>query len=172
MQTFLFLLVPFLACLVLVGIHAYLGIHVLARGVIFVDIALAQIAALGTTVAFLRGHEISSGTAYAYSLSFTFIGAAVFALSRNLRERVPQEAIIGITYAVAAALSVLLVDKAPNGIEKIKQLLVGHVDFVSPAHVAVQVQPARVHERGLRVRAPRRASVDRQDNLPKRFAGF
>src|SRR4051812_24550362 len=97
-----FLATPFAACLILVGVHAYLGIHVLARGVIFVDIALAQVAALGTTVAFLLGHSMDGTAAYLCSLAFTFVGAAVFALSRNLRERVPQEAIIGITYAVAA----------------------------------------------------------------------
>src|SRR2546423_5613786 len=104
-----FLIVPFLACIILVGIHAYLGIHVLSRGVIFVDIALAQIAALGTTVAYLAGHDLDSYTAYFYSLGFTFLGATIFALSRNLRERVPQEAFIGITYAVATAASILIV---------------------------------------------------------------
>jgi zinc/manganese transport system permease protein len=131
-----FLLMPFLACLILVGIHAYLGIHVLARGVIFVDIALAQIAALGTTVALLAGFDHDSTAAYLFSLGFTFIGAAIFALSRNLRARVPQEAFIGITYAVAAALAILIVDKAPHGTEHIKEILVGNILWVSGPHVA------------------------------------
>ena len=130
-----FLAFPFLACLILTGIHAYLGIHVLARGVIFVDIALAQIAALGATVALTRGHDIHDAHAYFYSLGFTFIGAAVFALTRNLRERVPQEAFIGITYAVAAALSILLLSKAPHGDEHIKHLLVGDLLFVTKEKV-------------------------------------
>ena len=130
-----FLIVPFIACLILVGIHAYLGIHVLARGVIFVDIALAQIAALGTTTAMLMGHEPDTTTAYLYSLGFTFIGAALFALSRDIRERVPQEAIIGITYAVSSALAILLVDNVPHGIEHIKSILIGNILWVTPRHV-------------------------------------
>lgn len=132
-----FLAMPFLACLILVGIHAYLGIHVLARGVIFVDIALAQIAALGATVALMRGHDIHDANAYFYSLGFTFIGAAVFAVTRNLRERVPQEAFIGITYAFAAALSILLLSKAPHGDEHIKHLLVGDLLFVTKEKVVL-----------------------------------
>ncbi len=130
-----FLVFPFLACLILTGIHAYLGIHVLARGVIFVDIALAQIAALGATVALMRGHDIHDATAYFYSLGFTFLGAATFALTRNLRERVPQEAFIGITYAFASALSILLLSKAPHGDEHIKHLLVGDLLFVTKEKV-------------------------------------
>lgn len=132
-----FLLAPFVACLILVGIHAYLGLHVLAREVIFVDIALAQIAALGTTVAFLAGYELDGAPAYGVSLAFTFVGAAVFALSRNLRERVPQEAIIGITYAVASAASILFVDKAPHGAEHIKYILVGNILWVTWEHVGL-----------------------------------
>jgi zinc/manganese transport system permease protein len=119
-----------------VGIHAYLGIHVLARGVVFVDIALAQIAALGATVAFMNGYDPEGGKAYAVSLGFTFIGALLFALSRRLVNRVPQEAIIGITYAVAASLAILLVDAAPHGSEHIKQVLVGNLLWITPAHVA------------------------------------
>ena len=130
---------PTLACVVLVLIHSYLGIHVLARGVIFVDIALAQIAALGTTVAILTGHDedIHGATAYLYSLGFTFVGAAIFAVSRNLRERVPQEAFIGITYAVASAAVILMVDKSAHGAEHIKHLLVGNLLTVTAGHVAV-----------------------------------
>ena len=132
-----FLAMPFAACLILVGIHAYLGIHVLARGVIFVDIALAQIAALGTTTAFLAGYELDGAPAYFFSLGFTFVGATVFALSRRLRERIPQEAFIGIAYAVAAAAAILFVDKAPHGAEHIKYILVGNLLWVSKAHVAL-----------------------------------
>ena len=82
MDIFTFLLLPFLTGLVLTGIHAYLGVHVVERGVIFVDLSLAQIAALGTTVAFLAGHDLHSGVSYFWSLGFTIIGAAVFALTR------------------------------------------------------------------------------------------
>lgn len=127
---------PFLACLVLVTIHAYLGMHVLARGVIFVDLALAQIAALGSTVAVLAGHDLHSQTAYLTSLGFTFLGAMVFAMSRIRFRGVPQEAIIGVTYAVASSASILAVDQAPHGAEHIKALLVGSILWVTPAQVA------------------------------------
>ncbi len=126
---------PFLACLVLTGIHVYLGLHVLARGVIFVDLALAQMAALGITVAFLAGHPIQGEATYWYALAFTVCGAALFSLTRVRRAPIPQEAIIGIVYAVSAAMTVLVVDRAPQGSEHIKQLLVGSILTVSPADV-------------------------------------
>src|ERR1044071_8666174 len=104
MDTLQFLLAPFLASLILTGIHAYLGVHVVERGVIFVDLSLAQIAALGTTIAYLAGHDLHSGVTYFWSLGFTILGAAIFAFTRVHREtRIPQEAIIGIVYAVSAA---------------------------------------------------------------------
>ena len=130
-----FLWAPFLACLVLTGIHVYLGLHVLARGVIFVDLALAQVAALGITVAFLAGHPIQSQAAYWYALAFTVGGAALFAVSRVHRAPIPQEAIIGIVYAVSAAAAVLVVDRAPQGGEHIKQLLVGSILTVTPQEI-------------------------------------
>jgi zinc/manganese transport system permease protein len=130
-----FLWWPLLACLVLTGIHVYLGLHVLARGIIFVDLALAQVAALGITVAFLVGHPIQSPAAYWYALAFTAGGAALFAVSRVHRAPIPQEAIIGIVYVVSAATAVLVVDRAPQGGEHIKQLLVGSILTVTPAEV-------------------------------------
>src|SRR3989442_980246 len=130
-----FLAVPLLACLLLTAIHVYLGLHVLARGVIFVDLALAQVAALGVTVAFLAGHPIQSEAAYWYALAFTLGGAALFAGSRARRAPVPQEAIIGIVYAVSAAAGMIVVDRAPKGSEHIKQLLVGSILTVTPAEV-------------------------------------
>jgi zinc/manganese transport system permease protein len=138
---------PFLACLVLAGVHVYLGLHVLARGVIFVDLALAQVAALGMTVALLAGYGFQSAGASYYALAFTGAGAAIFALTRPRRDApatpraptahgIPQEAIIGIVYAVAAALTVLVLDRVPQGGEQIKQLLVGSVLAVTPGEVA------------------------------------
>jgi zinc/manganese transport system permease protein len=126
-----FLWVPFLACLVLTGIHVYLGLHVLARGIIFVDLALAQVAALGITVALLAGHPIQSEAAYWYALVFTLAGSLLFAVSRTHRAPIPQEAIIGIVYAVSAAIAILVIDRAPQGSEHIKQLLVGSILTVS-----------------------------------------
>ncbi len=130
-----FLLWPFLACLILTGIHTYLGIHVIRRGVIFVDLALAQMAALGSTLAILSGHDLHDPAAYYYSLGMTFIGAAVFSLSRQRRERIPQEAIIGITYVVSAAAALVFLDRAPGGAEHIRSLLVGNILTVTPGEV-------------------------------------
>jgi zinc/manganese transport system permease protein len=131
-----FLWLPFLACLVLTGIHVYLGLHVLARGIIFVDLALAQMAALGISVAFLASHPIQSDAAYWYALAFTVGGAALFAATRVHRAPIPQEAIIGIVYAVSAAAAVLVVDRAPQGGEHIKTLLVGSILTVTGREVA------------------------------------
>ena len=126
---------PLLACLILTGMHVYLGLHVLSRGVIFVDLALAQVAALGIAVAFLAGHPIQSAAAYWYALAFAIGGAALFALSRIDRALLPQEAVVGIVYAVSAAAAVLVVDRAPQGGEHIKQLLVGSILTVTPTDV-------------------------------------
>jgi zinc/manganese transport system permease protein len=120
----------FFECLVLVGIHSYLGLHVIRRKVIFVDLALAQIAALGTTVGFLFGIMPDSMGAYWFSLLFTFLGAAVFSISRFRNEKIPQEAIIGLTYAIAASVTILVIDKAPHGAEHIKEVLTGSILWV------------------------------------------
>lgn len=122
---------PFAACLVLTGIHAYLGLHVIERGVIFVDLALAQIAALGATVGFLFGHGLHSQAGYFFALGFTFLGAAIFSATRFRKEKVPHEAIIGVVYAVAAAASILVLSRAPEGGEELKALLVGHLLLVT-----------------------------------------
>jgi zinc/manganese transport system permease protein len=126
------LLPAFVASLILTGIHAYLGVHVVERGVIFVDLSLAQIAALGTTVAYLAGYDLHSTGAYLFSLGFTFIGAAIFAVSRVHRKtRIPQEAIIGIAYAVSAAVAILVMSKATQETEHLKEMLVGNILSVS-----------------------------------------
>ncbi len=130
-----FMALPFAECLILVGIHSYLGIHVIRRKVIFVDLSLAQIAALGTTVGFLFGIHPHSVGAFLFSLSFTFLGAAIFAVTRTDERRVPQEAIIGIVYALAAALVILVIDRAPHGAEHIKETLTGAILWVKPKEV-------------------------------------
>jgi zinc/manganese transport system permease protein len=132
MSIFEILLPAFVASLILTGIHAYLGVHVVERGVIFVDLSLAQIAALGTTVAYLAGYDLHSSTAYLFSLGFTFLGAAIFAMSRVHRKtRIPQEAIIGIVYAVSAAIAILVMSKATQETEHLKEMLVGNILSVS-----------------------------------------
>ncbi len=135
MEILPFLLMPFLASLILTGIHAYLGVHVVERGVIFVDLALAQIAALGATVAILIGMDAHGGGSYWISLAFTFLGAAVFSLLRVRRQRIPQEAIIGITYAVASAAAILAMSKATGETEHLKDMLVGNILAVSGREV-------------------------------------
>lgn len=133
MTIFQVLLPAFVASLILTGIHAYLGVHVVERGVIFVDLSLAQIAALGTTVAYLAGYGLHSNTAYLFSLGFTFLGAAIFAMSRShsRKTRIPQEAIIGIVYAVSAAVAILVMSKATQETEHLKDMLVGNILSVS-----------------------------------------
>jgi zinc/manganese transport system permease protein len=127
-SVFQILFPAFVANLILTGIHAYLGVHVVERGVIFVDLSLAQIAALGTTVAYLAGYDLHSATAYLFSLGFTFLGAAIFAMSRVHRKtRIPQEAIIGIVYAVSAAVAILVMSKATQETEHLKEMLVGNI---------------------------------------------
>jgi zinc/manganese transport system permease protein len=135
MEMLEFLILPFLASLILTGIHAYLGVHVVERGVIFVDLALAQIAALGATVAILAGMDPHGGEAYWISLAFTFLGAGIFALARSRRaSRIPLEAFIGITYAVASA-AILAMSKATGETEHLKDMLVGNILAVSPHDV-------------------------------------
>src|SRR6478736_5242105 len=131
MEIFLFLLAPFVASLILTGIHAYLGVHVVERGVIFVDLALAQIAALGATVAIVAGMDPHGRGSYWISLGFTFLGAAIFAFARTRRGHIPQEAFIGIAYSVASAIAILLMSKATGETEHLKDMLVGNILAVS-----------------------------------------
>src|ERR1043166_1684641 len=133
-----FLAPPFVASLILTGIHAYLGVHVVERGVIFVDLSLAQIAALGATIALLM--PITNGDPHApivywISLAFTFLGALIFSMVRMRHARIPQEAIIGICYAVASAAAILAMSKATSESEHLKDMLVGNLLAVSWAEV-------------------------------------
>ena len=133
-----FLAPAFVASLILTGIHAYLGVHVVERGVIFVDLSLAQIAALGATVAIFlpAAHgDPHAPIVYWISLAFTFIGAFVFSTIRSQRARIPKEAIIGICYAVASAAAILAMSKATSESEHLKDMLVGNILAVSWAEV-------------------------------------
>ncbi|MCU1256532.1 MAG: hypothetical protein JWM83_2831 [Candidatus Angelobacter sp.] len=131
MEILQFLILPFLASLILTGIHAYLGVHVVERGVIFVDLALAQIAALGATTAILIGMDPHGTGAYWMSLGFTFIGAGIFTFVRSRQKRIPLEAFIGITYAVASAAAIIAMSKATGETEHLKDMLVGNILAVS-----------------------------------------
>ncbi len=126
---------PFLACLVLATILGYLGMHVLSRGIIFVDLALAQFAALGASLGILLKMEPEDPRAYAVSLGFTFVGALVFSFSRMRERQIPQEALIGVSWAVASSAAILAVSHAPHGAAHLEDTLVGSILWVTPAQV-------------------------------------
>ncbi|MDQ6923178.1 MAG: metal ABC transporter permease [Pseudomonadota bacterium] len=131
-----FLLLPSAASVAFVLIHAYLGVHVLRRKVVFADLALAQLSALGATVAFALGHSPSSAAGFAYALLFTTIGAALLTLVRRLARFVSQEAFVGILYVFATAATVLVVDRAPQGAEHVKRILMGSILTIGPQELA------------------------------------
>jgi zinc/manganese transport system permease protein len=128
-----FMINALLVCLILTGMHTYLGYHVVRRGVIFVDLALAQVAALGSSVGVLLGwgHHDPAGN-YVVSLGFTLFGAMLFVLFRGKREKVPIEALIGVTYAAAIALSLIVLERSATGTEEIKEMLSGSLLTVDP----------------------------------------
>ena len=122
-----FLAAPIAAALIIAGIHAYLGLHVVERGVIFVDLSLAQIASLGAAIAVWRGADPHDPSIYWMSLIFTLIGAAIFAMIKGQEAHIPQEAIIGISYAVASAAVIITMSKATGEAEHLKDMLVGNI---------------------------------------------
>jgi zinc/manganese transport system permease protein len=167
---------PLLACLVLTGIHVYLGVHVIARKVIFVDLALAQIAALGTVTGVLLGYEVGKdiNQLYLYSLAFTFFGAFVFSMTRMRGEKVPHEATIGIVYAVAFATTILVLARSPLGPLELDRIIKGELLWVQgnvvvktailyavigvfhyvfrKRFIAISVNPEKAEQEGINVR--------------------
>ncbi|MFQ5767386.1 MAG: metal ABC transporter permease, partial [Acidobacteriota bacterium] len=131
MEMLSFMAAPFAACLVLVGIHAYFGIHIIARRVLFVDLAVAQFAALGAVFGFAMGHHPGEVGSTLYSMGFATLAAALFASTRVRHEKIPQEAIIGITFVAASAAAILVADRAPEGAEHIKETLAGSLLWVT-----------------------------------------
>jgi len=129
MEALNILLYPFLACILLVSIHTYFGIHVLARGIIFVDLALAQFIGLGIAVSFLVGHDASE--VYLFSLLFAFVGASILSLSKYISKFVYIEAFIGAFYIFSLAVSILILDKTPHGYEEFKAILNGNIIWVN-----------------------------------------
>jgi len=124
---FQFLAPAIVASLIIAGIHAYLGLHVVERGVICVDLSLAQIASLGAALAVWQGYDAHGPAIYWMSLGFTLIGAVIFAVIKGHEARIPQEAIIGISYAVASAAVILLLSKATGEAEHLRDMLVGNI---------------------------------------------
>lgn len=136
MDLFTLWLWPLIALVVLPAALVYFGLHVVGRGIIFVDLALAQISALGIATAVLMGADAEHGTLpYVLAIAFTVAGAALFSLTRFRHPRVPHEAIIGIIYIVAAAASTLVLSRTASGDEEIKNLLVGNILLVSRGEV-------------------------------------
>lgn len=130
---------PFLACLLLSGIHVYLGIHVLERKVLFVDLALAQMAALGSVIGMVAGlsHHNTPWQLKLFSLGFAVLGASIFALTKMKHEKVPQEAIIGIAYAGAMALTMIFSMNLPHGADEVRELFSGSILWISGKDVAM-----------------------------------
>ena len=131
-----FLALPFTAAVLFVLIHSWFGVHVLRRNVVFADLALAQLSALGATVAFALGYPPASAAAFGYAFLFTAAGAALLTASRGLVGYVSQEASVGILYVAATAVTVLAVDRAPQGAEHVKAILIGSILTVGPEDLA------------------------------------
>jgi zinc/manganese transport system permease protein len=136
MQDILPLLIwPFAASIVLIGIHAYFGLHVLRRGIVFADLALAQISALGATLAFAAGHAVGSPESFLYALACTVAGAALLTASRRVAPLINQEAFIGVMYVAATAATILVIDRSPQGAEHVKRILIGSILSVDEGQV-------------------------------------
>ncbi len=131
MEALSFLIWPFLACLLLILIHAWFGIHILERGIIFVDLALAQFIGIGLALSFLFGEEKS----LLLSLFFAFLGAAILALSRKTARHVNIEAFIGVLYIFSVSSAILILDRTPHGLEEFKQILNGNILWVTPEEI-------------------------------------
>jgi zinc/manganese transport system permease protein len=131
---------PFVACLLFPPLLVYLGLHVVKREVIFVDLALAQVATLGTCVALLMGYHFDDRITFWISLAVTFLGAAFFSWTRSAKKTaVPQEAIIGITFVVAAAAVILLLSRVAGGKEELEHLLTGDILNVTQGEIGQRV---------------------------------
>ena len=128
MEALSFLIWPFLACLLLILIHAYFGIHILERGIIFVDLALAQFIGIGIALSFLLGEE----KVFYLSLAFAFLGAFILSLSKHVARHVNIEAFIGVLYIFSLSVSILILDKSPHGLEEFKTILNGNILWVTP----------------------------------------
>lgn len=130
-----FLKWPLLASLLLPWLLVYLGLQIVKRGIIFVDLALAQMAAFGTCLSLLAGYDAHDWQSYAFSLGFTLVGAVLLTFTRMRDQRVPQEALIGIIYVVGAAAAILVLSKSPGDAHELQRSLVGELLVVPPREV-------------------------------------
>lgn len=131
MEALSFLIWPFLACLLLVLIHVYFGMHILERGIIFVDLALAQFIGVGIALSFLVGEEHS----LLLSLVFAFLGSGILALSKKAAKHVNIEAFIGVLYIFSFSAALLILDKSPHGVEEFKTIMNGNIIWVTPRDI-------------------------------------
>ncbi|OGJ87371.1 MAG: hypothetical protein A2268_14555 [Candidatus Raymondbacteria bacterium RifOxyA12_full_50_37] len=131
MEVIIFMLPAFMAALVIAGIHCYLGLHIVSRGIIFIDLSLAQIAALGYAIALILGYHIGDWQAIFMALVFAVIGSLLFSYAQPLERRIPLEAVIGIGYVVAAAAAVLVLSFSSSGTEDFEKLAMGNILVVS-----------------------------------------
>lgn len=134
METLNFLVYPFMGCVLLILIHAYFGVHILERGIIFVDLCMAQFIGLGIAAALYMGHE-SAADKTVYALVFAFIGASVLSLTRQVSRLINVEAFIGVLYIFSLAASILVLDRTPHGLEELKDILNGNIIWVTPAEL-------------------------------------
>jgi zinc/manganese transport system permease protein len=131
MEAFNFLIWPFLACLLLILIHAYFGIHILERGIIFVDLALAQFIGVGIALSFVMGEE----KGLLLSLIFAFLGSIILALSKKAARYVNIEAFIGVLYIFSYSAAFLILDRSPHGMEEFKTIMNGNIIWVTPKDI-------------------------------------
>ncbi|MGP0564540.1 MULTISPECIES: metal ABC transporter permease [unclassified Nitrospina] len=128
---FTFMAAPAAGCIILALVFTYFGLHVLKREVIFVDLSLAQLAALGATLGFALEWDAHSWGAQGLSLLFILLGALFFALVEYRFPEVSQEAVIGIVYVVGASLAIIIADRAPHAAEHIQYMLNGSILWIT-----------------------------------------
>lgn len=121
--------------LVMSPVHALFGLHIVRRGLIFIDLAIAQIAALGMALAIHSGQNPQSFEAHGYAVGFALLGALLIALTRRRLPRVPHEAIIGIIYVVASAWAIILLEPTPHGVEELRDILGGTLLFITQREI-------------------------------------
>jgi zinc/manganese transport system permease protein len=130
MEALSFLIFPFLGCAALILIHAYFGIHILERGVIFLDLSLAQFIAVGIALACFLGDDPS--TRFVLAVAFAILGAGILSFSKQISRFINIEAFIGVLYVFSFALSVLFLDRTPHGAEEFKSILNGNILWMTP----------------------------------------
>ncbi|VAW34651.1 hypothetical protein MNBD_DELTA02-357 [hydrothermal vent metagenome] len=133
METLGFLIYPFLACVMLIFIHTYFGVHMLERGIIFVDLSLAQFIGLGIALSFLMG--LGDGGSYLFSIGFAVLGAAILSLSRHIARVTNIEAFIGVLYIFSLSAAILVLSRSPRGLEEFKAILSGNILWLAPGNI-------------------------------------